>query len=275
MFRYPVRLATQAAYGAHPYARGTMGSEESVRAIGVADVRAWLRDRAASWVVAVVTDAEPDAVAADTLERFAQLRMATAPVPGAPAWPRQTVTRVETREKAQTAMAIAFAGPSHRHADRYASRLVSAVTSGLGGRFFDELRDKNSLCYTVHASPSERVAAGMFTAYVATSPEKEDAARDGLLREFARLVDEPVTADELSRAQRYMIGIHAISQQHAGTQLAEMVDAWLFGDGLDELDQYVGRIRALTAADLMRVAREHFDPDRRVEGIVRGAGRRV
>jgi zinc protease len=275
MFRYPVRLATRVAFGAHPYARGTMGSEESVRAITVADARAWMQQREAPWVVAVVTDGDPDAVAAETLARFSQLRMSEASALATPVWPAETTSRVETREKAQTAMVIAFTGPSHRDADRHAARLIAAVTSGLGGRFFDELRDKRSLCYTVHASPSERVAAGMFTAYVATSPEKEDAARDGLLREFARLVDEPVTADELSRAQRYVVGIHAISQQHAGTLLAEMVDAWLLGEGLEELDQYVGRMRALTAADLMRVARAHFDPARRVEGIVRGTGRRV
>ena len=54
-----------------------------------------------------------------------------------------------------------------------------------------------------------------------------------------------------------------------------MVDAWLFGEGLEELDQYVGRVRALTATDLLRVARLHFDPARRVEGIVRGTGRKV
>lgn len=275
MYRYPVRLATQAAFGAHPYARGTMGSEESVRGITTSDVRAWLRERAAPWVIAVVTDGDPDVIAAEALQRFAQLHLADAAPLAAPHWPDHSVTNVESREKAQTAMALAFTGPSHRDPDRHAARLISAITSGLGGRFFDELRDKHSLCYTVHASPSERAAAGMFTAYVATSPEKEDAARDGLLREFARLVDEPVTPDELSRAQRYVIGIHAIAQQHAGTLLADMVDAFLFGDGLEELDLYVDRIRALTADDLMRVARIHFDPTRRVEGIVRGTGRRV
>ena len=275
MFRYPVRLATQLAFGGHPYARGTMGSEESVRAISTADVRAWLREREAPWVVAVVTDGDPDAIAAETLERFSQLRLTDAAALTSPVWPAETIRRVESRNKAQTAMAMAFTGPSHRDPDRHAARLIAAVASGLGGRFFEELRDKQSLCYTVHASPSERAAAGMFTAYVATSPEKEDAARHGLLREFARLVDEPVTADELARAQRYVIGIHAISQQHAGSLLAEMVDSWLFGDGLEELESFVGHVRALTAADLMRVARAHFDPARRVEGIVRGTGRRV
>ena len=49
--------------------------------------------------------------------------------------------------------------------------MLAGVASGLGGRFFEELRDKQSLCYTVHASASERRAAGTFLTYVATSPE--------------------------------------------------------------------------------------------------------
>ncbi|MBV6522366.1 MAG: hypothetical protein MNPFHGCM_02514 [Gemmatimonadaceae bacterium] len=275
MYRYPMRLTTRAAFGDHPYARGTMGREETVRAITAADARDWLHNRAAPWVVAVVADGEPDAIAAEALERFAELKLAEEPPLATPEWPESTVVRAETRDKAQTAMALAFSGPSFRDRDRHVARLIAAVASGLGGRFFDELRDKQSLCYTVHAAPSERARAGLFTAYIATSPEKEEAARAGLLREFARLVDEPISADELVRAQRYAVGIHAIAQQHTGTLLAEMVDAWLFGEGLDELEVYADRIRAVTPGDLLRLAREHFDPDRRVEGIVRGTGRRV
>ena len=99
----------------------------------------------------------------------------------------------------------------------------------MGGRFFDELRDKRSLCYTVHAFASDRRLAGTFGAYIATSPEQEDAARDGLLAEFRRLRDEPVTAEELERAQTYALGTHAIRQQSGGAVLADMVDAYLFG----------------------------------------------
>ena len=57
--------------------------------------------------------------------------------------------------------------------------MIATVASGLGGRFFDELRDKRSLCYTVNAFVAERALAGAFGAYIATSPEQEDAARDG------------------------------------------------------------------------------------------------
>ena len=147
--------------------------------------------------------------------------------------------------------------------------MIATVASGLGGRFFDELRDKRSLCYTVNAFVSDRRLAGTFGAYIATSPEQESAARDGLLAEFRRLRDEPVTVDELRQAQRYTIGVHAIRQQSGGAVLADLVDAFLFGT-LGELSEYDARVNAVTAESMLEVARRYFDPSRRVEGIIRG-----
>ncbi|HTR78626.1 MAG TPA: insulinase family protein, partial [Gemmatimonadaceae bacterium] len=143
---------------------------------------------------------------------------------------------------------------------------------GLGGRFFDVLRDQRSLCYTVQVSVMQRTLAGAFVSYIATSPDKESAARDGLLAEFKRLRDEPVSADELARAQTYAIGALQISRQTGAAILGEVIDAWLCGD-LADIDAREARIRSVTVEQMQAVARRYFDPDRRVEGVVRGSSR--
>jgi zinc protease len=181
----------------------------------------------------------------------------------------------ESRDKAQTAIALAFPAPPRDDESRFAANLIATVASGLGGRFFDELRDKQSLAYTVQAAVSERRLAGMFLSYIATSPEKEGVARAGLLGEFAKLRDELVSDEELARAKEYVVGSHAISQESGGAQLGEMLDAWMFGEGLHELLEYDTRMRAVTADQMREVARKYFDAERRVEGIVRGVGRTV
>ena len=148
------------------------------------------------------------------------------------------------------------------------------MASGLGGRFFDELRDKQSLGYTVQAFASERALAGAFVSYIATSPEKEEVARRGLLAEFAKLRESVVTPKELEQAQTYAIGTHAIRQQSGGAVLGEIVDAYLFG-GLHELAEFERRVRGVTAEEMRAIARAYFDESRRVEGIIRGVGRTV
>ncbi|MCC6928016.1 MAG: insulinase family protein [Gemmatimonadaceae bacterium] len=272
MMRYPVRLATEAAFGDHPYGRGVLGSDATLRAVTAGDARAWHAANVLSspCVLAVVGDVAADETARRLASAFSALEY-RAPLPLVePSWPKAVVSRAELRDKLQTGLAIAFRGPSRRDDARTEAQLIATVASGLGGRFFDELRDRQSLGYTVHASASDRLAAGMFVAYIGTSPEKEEVARAGLLREFDKLREAPITDAELVRARTYALGTHAIAQQSGGNVLAELVDAWLYGRGLDELDRYAARLNAVTPQSMQRLAREYFDPDRRVEGIVRG-----
>ena len=271
MYRYPLRLATQAAFAGHPYGVPPSGDERTLPTITASMLREWHRARVlrAPAVIALVGDAEPAELAALAAGAFGELEGGHVSTLDAPGWPSGVVQRIEQREKAQTALAMMFAGPTRRDDARFATAMIAGVASGLGGRFFDELRDKQSLGYTVHAFATERALAGSFVAYIATSPEKEEVARRGLLTEFAKLREHEVTAKELDQAKSYALGVHAIRQQSGGAVLAEMVDAFLFGR-LAELEEFDARVRAVSAEQMRQVAREYFDESRRVEGIVRG-----
>jgi zinc protease len=275
MSRYPVRIATEAAYRSHPYARGTLGTEAGLRAVDVDDVRAWHASQILTGhsVLAVVGDVEPAEAARIMAAAFDDLKFAKRRPVATPGWVDHVTQRVEYRDKAQSALAMAFPAPARTDPDRFASLLLATIASGLGGRFFDELRDRQSLAYTVHASHVSRLMGGMFVSYIAMSPEKEDAARQGLLREFARLRQAAVTTEELERAKTYATGTRAIAQQSGAVVLSEILDAWVYGAGLGELDEWDDRMRAVTAEDIQRLASTYFDETRRVEGIIRGTGR--
>ena len=277
MYRYPVRLALEAAFGEHPYGLSALGTEATLDATTTDALRQWHRARLlhAPQVIAAVGDVDPDELAALVTRDFAALAPRDAQPIAAPGWPARAAERVESREKAQTALALLFPGPSRGDDDRFAAHLLAGVASGLGGRFFDELRDKRSLAYTVHAYASERLQAGTFAAYIATSPELEETARQGLLAEFAKLREARVSDEELERAKTYAIGTHAIRQESGGAVLSDMVDAWLFGRGLHELEEHDARVRAVTPDAMQALARKYFDEERRVEGVVRGTGKRV
>ena len=42
-----------------------------------------------------------------------------------------------------------------------------------------------------------------------------------------------------------------------------------------EVNEFEEKVRAITAAQIQRIANRYFDPARRVEGIVRGEGKKV
>jgi zinc protease len=277
MYRWPLRLATQAAWGSHPYGQSVLGTEESLQTMDPDVLRHWHRKVAveAPGVLVCVGDVDPDEGASLATRFFSGLRAAADGEVPVPLWPRHVLQSEDHREKAQSALAMLFEGPSRGDDARFSAGMIAGVASGLGGRFFDELRDRQSLAYTVMAAPIVRRRAGAFSAYIAMSPEKEDAARSGLLGEFARLRESPVTERELTQAKTYALGTWAIRRESAAAVMGDIADAWLFGRSLTELSEYEARVRAVSAAQMLQLARAYFDPERRVEGLVRGTGRVV
>jgi len=271
MYRQPMRLAAEVAWPNHPYGRSTIGTEESVRALNTAMLREWhaQKVRQSSAVIAVVGDVDPQQAANQLATVFAVLRPAPRPVVPQPAWPREAALRVDPRERKQSAISMFFEGPARSAATRFDAEMLGGVASGLGGRFFEELRDRQSLAYTVIARPYARAAGGTFAAYIATSPEKEETARQALLAEFAKLRDEPVQADELERARQFAIGAWQIRQSSGAAVLSELADAFLWGE-LEELARYPQDIAAVTPEGMQKLAQLSFNPARRVEGVVRG-----
>ena len=275
MFRYPFQLAFGAGFGDRGYGVPVHGLPETVPTLEPAAVRDWHRQLLGGNRLAVVAvgDLEPDAAAAalaGAVEAHppAGAAAALASVPWAvndgPA------ERVVRREKAQSAIAMAFPGPARGDASRHAAEVWAAVASGLGGRLFEALRDRRSLAYTVVAWAWQRARAGALVTYIATSPEREEEARREMLNELARFADEPVSETELIQAVNYLAGQAEVQRQSASAVAGEILDAWLAGGDLAELADPAARYRAVTAAAIRDVAARSLDARLRADGVVRG-----
>jgi zinc protease len=278
MFRFPFQLAFTAAFGEHGYGLPVTGLPHTLPAIATADTRAW-HARALYGVrpvIIAVGDVDPER-ASDTLATV------FADAPARPSVDRLTplewaadvgepAARVVTREKAQAALAMIFPSVPRRDPDRAAAQVWAAVASGLGGRLFEALRDRRSLAYTVVASAWLKARAGALVTYIATSPEREEEAREEMLRELERFAREPVSEAELRQAVSYLAGQAEVNRQSGGAVAAEILEAWIAGTGLGELKDPGAVYRAVTPEDVLRVAGRSLHPARRAEGVVRGTG---
>ncbi len=278
MFRHPVQQVLKQAFGSDPYGQPHLGDPDGVARLEADAVRAAAQRLRQGRPVAVAVG---DLSAAELLECLAPLMdWPSPPVPratslaggtGAPPW--NAGSGAETRDKAQTALALAFPAPSAASPDRFTLEVIGALLSGLAGRLFDTLREKRSLAYTVSALPWLRRRGGAVLGYIATSPERESEAREGMLDELERLAREPVPAEELKRARRYAAGLVEIRRQHAAGVASEMLDAWVTGR-LAEWNNLPERLRAVSADDVRRVAATVFRRDDRAEYVVRGTRRK-
>lgn len=271
MFRYPFQLAFRGAFGGAGYGLPVNGLPETLEAIEPQQVRDFFGAQSGRPVVVAVGELDPSA-AAQLETRFtgmAPRAPGDRPVEqewGAP----EFSTRVMERDKAQTAFAMAFPGPDRRSPSRHAAEVWAAVASGLGGRLFESLRSQRSLAYTVAATSWQRRGAGALLTYIATDPAREEEARTEMLVELERFRREPVTGTELSQAVNYLAGQAEVARQSSTAVAGEIVEAWLIGEGLPEIEDPARPYRRVTAGDVLEVAARYLVPEQRAEGVVRG-----
>jgi zinc protease len=275
MYRYPLRLFMEAAFPDHAYGLGIDTVEAAMRAVTRDDIARWHQRHLLDgepWVFAV-GDVDPDATALLIARRLGGLgRGARVDSAVPPAWPPSGAVNVATRDKRQTAMVVGFPGPARNDPDTYRLDLLANVIGGLGGRLFEELRSRRSLAYAVSVHTIARFAGGAFLGYIATSPDREEEARAGLLEELVEVTRTPLFEDEVERAKRYMLGTWRIRMQTNAAQLAELSSALLLGDGLRELREYEDRLMAIGPDEIRAAAAARFTPGTEVLGIVRGTG---
>jgi zinc protease len=178
----------------------------------------------------------------------------------------QKVERFLQREQAH--VVVGFPGVTLDHPDRFALELLAQVLSGQGGRLFVEIREKRALAYRVSAFSIEGIDPGYFAIYVGTSVDKLDEVLGSVRRELALLRDDGVPGDELERAQRYLIGTHAIGLQRKSAIAAALAFHEAYGQGWRTYRQYAERIGRVRVADLRRAAQKYLVPAREVVAVV-------
>jgi zinc protease len=278
MFRYPFQLGFAAAFGDIGYGLPAAGLPDTLPAIDPENVRAWHARQVLGTrpVVIAVGDVDPERASASLAGVFRDRpelpdRRAQGVLPRAAA-SSAPFNRVVSREKAQTALAMIFPGPDRRHPDRVAAEIWAAVASGLGGRLFEALRDRRSLAYTVLASSWQRGRAGALVTYIATSPDREDEARAAMLDELEQFSREPVSESELRQAVSYLSGQAEVSRQSGSALAGEILEAWMIGNGLVDLEDPGAAFHRVTADEVLQVAQRYLQRPDRAEGVVRGTG---
>ena len=221
-------------------------------------------------VISVAGDVRADEVAALVKKYFGGMEKGRFKAPDVPvdSPPAEIRTASTEKEKEQVHIALGFQGVSLRNDDKFPLEVLSTVLSRQGGRLFIELRDNQSLAYSVTAFSQEGYDPGFFAVYIATSPEKKDDAVKGILSELEKIVNEKIPEDELEMAKNYLIGNHEISLQKNASQVASIGFDEIYGLGYDNYKKYTDSIAAVTPDDVARIAKKYIKLDSYTLAIV-------
>lgn len=268
-------LRTLAYPAGHPYARATIGTRESVGAIGRDAIVAFhARHYRPDTLSFSVVGGIPFTEAVTTIERAfgdwaAEGLLPALTIPPAPLplpGQRQDATLAG---KSQSDITLGHPSIPRSDPDYYALELANLILGrfGLGGRLGKSVRETQGLAYSVGSSLEGGMGPGAWAARAGVAPDNVERAITSVLAEVERIRREPVSADELADAQDYLTGSLPLGLESQDGVAHIALDIELYGLGLDYLDRYPAIIRALTREQLREAARRHLHPDHAVIAV--------
>ncbi len=263
----------------HPYGLNAQGDEAVIRNVTVAELKRLYEEHAKpeALVLAVAGDVDAEKVK-ETVEALfsvwpttqaekSQIRESVLP-PEAPAGP-DVISIV--RDKQQVHIIIGFVGTTLSSEDRYGLEVLDTALSGQSGRLFTELRDKQSLAYSLSSFSLLGLDTGSFGIYIGTSPDKKDQAITAVWQQLYRVLEEVLSEEELTKAKNVLISNYELGLQTRGNQALEMALNESYGLGQDFGNRYVHAIEQVDAATVLAMARKYIRPSSYVQVTVGAA----
>jgi predicted Zn-dependent peptidase len=264
----------------HPYHKSAGGDSASVAAFDSARVRAFYQRALHPASTHVVVVGDLGATEARTLlaRRLGAWRGvpgggASATLPAITVAPlAQPTTRVYLVDKpgaAQSVINIGWPGVDRLSPD-YAPLMVMNTLLGASftSRLNMNLRETHGYTYGAGSRFSFRAAPGPFVASASVRTNVTDSSLVEFFKELRGVRDAAVPDDELQRAKAYVeLGLPG-SLESTSQVAATVAQLALFKLPLAELSDYAARVRAVTAADVQRVARRYLTPDRATVVVV-------
>lgn len=253
------------AFGDHPYATPYEGSVESVSALTREDIiaaykGALARDRLYVSAVGDITEEELGTL----LDRLlGDLPDSGAPMPGEAELHLEGGVDVVDFDTPQSVAHFGQKGLERDDEDFFAAYVMNVILGGGGfeSRLMTEVREKRGLTYGVYSYLVPKDHAALYLGSVASANDRIAEAIAVIREEWARLVKDGVTEEELDKAKALLTGAYPLRFDGNGAIARIMVGMQMDDLPIDYIETRNDKVNAVTREDVNRVARELLDPE--------------
>jgi zinc protease len=262
------------AFKNHPYGAPIIGWVEDIKRITPEEIRAFYKTYYVpnNAVLVAVGDFKAPEVLAKIRARFGRIAKGGTPPPVLAVEPAQNGERRVTVGK-QAQLPIVYLGyhvPNHRSPDAWALEMLSTILSeGRASRLYKRLVHERQIALEAGGDYNYfSVDPNLFWFWATPMPgQTPDAVEKALLAEMAALKEQPVSDEELQRAKNQVEAAFVFQEDSIHRRASLLARFELIGSYADK-DRFLDRLRAVTAADVQRVARAYFPEDRKNAGVL-------
>ena len=178
--------------------------------------------------------------------------------------PLRQSKRKEVRQRKfldQAIVVVALQAMGLRDIDRPAFEIINALLgSGGNSRLYQEIREKRALAYLVGSLYHPLSDTGLWATYAGTDPKNIEQVQSIFFQEIRRIRQEPISPGELDEIKSYIQGRTRIRNEN-NTALADFVAQGLLSGSWVSPAEFIAKVQAVTAEEVMRVARLYLRED--------------
>jgi zinc protease len=255
------KLLRQKFFGPHPLALNAAGDAAGLRALASADLRAlWKKIHVAeNTILAVAGDFDPRKLVPKLKTLLARIPRGSLPAPDAPKQlPAHPGEHIEHQPREQAVVYQAYPGPALRADDYYTGEVADELFSGMSSRLFERVREEKGLAYFVRSMRITGLDTAMFAFYAGTAPAHQAQVLDEIDAEIRRIQTEGPAADELARCRTRLKAARRMSLQTNSSRAMQAGLNALYGQPVNDWQNYDARIDAVTIDALRAFARTYF-----------------
>lgn len=167
-------------------------------------------------------------------------------------------------DKTQVDLAWGFIGMERRSPDYYPAFLLDVIWGQLGmmGRLGEKVREEMGLAYYAYSRLDAGFGPGPWIVRAGINPCNVQKALDAITTEARRLLDEPVSEEELADVNAFLTGSMPLRLETNEGLATALISIEEYGLGLDYIQRYPQIIGAVTRDEMLAVARKYIEPDK-------------
>jgi predicted Zn-dependent peptidase len=215
-------------------------------------------------VISVVGQVEHEDVARRIRSRFDCLQTRALPNFETPA-PDQETPRLKFVAKSieQMHIALGMLGYDEWHDDRHVLFLLAVILGGnMSSRLFSEIREKRGMAYSISASTKTLCDTGIFLVRAGIENRNITTGVGLILKELDKICRFSVRDEELRRGREYVLGQLRLNLEDTMEEMLYLGESVMTKNNVRTFGEIAREFRSITPADLKRVARVIFYPQR-------------
>jgi len=258
------RALAKAIYGEHGYSV-ISPTAAAINGTTAEDLRAAYhrRFRPDQSLLIAVGDFDPD-----TLEAAIEKDFGGWTAPSGPRLPelprpaennRHAIFLVPRPGSVQTNLVLGAFGPRRGDPDYAATQVANAIYAGMfGSRLIRNIREDKGYTYSPGGAIQLRAQAGTLQTRAEVRNAVTGPSLNEIFYELNRMATTDPAADEVTKAQRYLVGTNAIFLQIQSAVSSQLGWLWVYGLPPEALGQESADIQKVTLADVAAAGRKYF-----------------